>query len=232
MDLACGISARAGVPSGASTGSREAVELRDAIRTAMAAKGSFGPCPESRRPSPPAWLGWMPVFQAELDARMIALDGTDNKGRLGANAILGVSMACARAAAEASGLPLYQYLGGPGATRLPVPMMNILNGGCACPRPRGGHSGVHDRPLRRQQLPGGGPLGQRGLSCAAGDPGRPGSHGGGWRRGWLAPHVSSNRKPLEPSWPPSRRLGFGLGLTWGSQWTPPPVSSSTTAGTT
>ena len=134
VDLACGIRARAGVPSGASTGSREAVELRDGDRHRFGGKGVLKAVAGIEETIAPGLLGMDASAQAEVDAGMIALDGTPNKGRLGANAILGVSMACARGAAEASGRPLYQYLGGPGATRLPVPMMNIFNGGVHAPR--------------------------------------------------------------------------------------------------
>src|ERR1022692_306880 len=126
---ACGITARAGVPSGASTGSREAVELRDGDAHRYGGKGVLHAVAGIEETIAPNLIGMDASGQAELDARMIALDGTPNKSRLGANAILGVSMACARASAEAGGRSLYQYLGGPGATRLPVPLMNILNGG-------------------------------------------------------------------------------------------------------
>jgi enolase len=129
VELVCGVRARSGVPSGASTGSREAVELRDGDPHRYGGKGVRQAVAGIEETIAPSLIGMDASDQAELDAKMIALDGTENKGRLGANAILGVSMACARAAAEASGLPLYEYLGGPGATRLPVPMMNILNGG-------------------------------------------------------------------------------------------------------
>ncbi|EQD58350.1 enolase, partial [mine drainage metagenome] len=129
VELAGGVRARAGVPSGASTGSREAVELRDGDPNRYGGKGVHRALAGVEETIAPSLIGMDARAQADLDARMIALDGTDNKSRLGANAMLGVSMACARAAAEASGLRLYQYLGGPGASRLPVPMMNILNGG-------------------------------------------------------------------------------------------------------
>jgi enolase len=127
--LACGVTARAGVPSGASTGSREAVELRDGDAHRFGGKGVLRAVAGIEETIAPSLMGADAGAQAELDDRMITLDGTENKGRLGANAILGVAMACARAAAAAGGRPMYQYLGGPGATRLPVPLMNILNGG-------------------------------------------------------------------------------------------------------
>jgi enolase len=119
----------ASVPSGASTGENEAVELRDGDKARYGGKGVKKAVANVVDKIAPALIGRDPIHQAEIDAAMIALDGTANKGALGANAILGVSMAVARAAAEAAKLPLYAYLGGVGATRLPAPMMNIVNGG-------------------------------------------------------------------------------------------------------
>ncbi len=127
--LAGGVLSRASVPSGASTGSREAVELRDGDSRRFGGKGVSKAVDNVNDNIAPTLLGQDARQQANIDHAMIMLDGTPNKARLGANAILGVSLAVARAAAEASGLRLYQYLGGPGATRLPVPHMNILNGG-------------------------------------------------------------------------------------------------------
>jgi enolase len=117
------------VPSGASTGEHEAVELRDGDKARYGGKGVRKAVANVVEKIAPALIGRDPAHQGEIDAVMIALDGTPNKGALGANAILGVSMAVARAAASAAKLPLYAYLGGVGATRLPVPMMNIVNGG-------------------------------------------------------------------------------------------------------
>ena len=117
------------VPSGASTGEHEAVELRDGDKARYGGKGVRKAVANVVDKIAPALIGRDPARQGEIDAVMIALDGTPNKGALGANAILGVSMAVARAAAAAAKLPLYAYLGGVGATRLPVPMMNIVNGG-------------------------------------------------------------------------------------------------------
>jgi len=117
------------VPSGASTGEHEAVELRDGDKARYGGKGVRKAVANVVDKIAPALIGRDPARQGEIDAVMIALDGTPNKGALGANAILGVSMAVARAAASAAKLPLYAYLGGVGATRLPVPMMNIVNGG-------------------------------------------------------------------------------------------------------
>lgn len=129
LELECGIVADASVPSGASTGENEAVELRDGDKGRYGGKGVLNAVRNVNEILAPEITGMDCRQQAELDRRMIELDGTPNKGKLGANAILGVSMAAARAAASFCDLPLYAYLGGPGAVRLPVPMMNILNGG-------------------------------------------------------------------------------------------------------
>jgi len=120
---------RAAVPSGASTGEREALELRDKDPGRYLGKGVLKAVDNVGLTIGPAILDMDATEQAQVDAAMIALDGTENKSKLGANAILGVSMACARAAAMAAGLPLYRYLGGVSARVLPVPMMNIINGG-------------------------------------------------------------------------------------------------------
>ncbi|MCL2316658.1 MAG: phosphopyruvate hydratase [Actinomycetia bacterium] len=124
-----GTVARAGVPSGASTGAFEAVELRDGDKERYGGKGVLTAVENVTEIIAPEVLGFEASEQRILDAAMLELDGTDNKGKLGANAILGVSLATARAAAESAGLPLYRYLGGPNAHLLPVPCMNILNGG-------------------------------------------------------------------------------------------------------
>jgi len=129
VTLSNGIEASASVPSGASTGENEAVELRDGDKKRYGGKGVLKAVANVNKVIAPGLIDADLFRQAEIDRMMIDLDGTPNKGKLGANAILGVSMAVARAAAMAAGLPLYAYLGGPGATRLPVPMMNILNGG-------------------------------------------------------------------------------------------------------
>jgi enolase len=127
--LSDGTEASASVPSGASTGENEAVELRDGDKARYGGKGVLQAVDNVNELIAPEIIGMQPSSQAAIDRMMIELDGTPNKGRLGANAILGVSMAVARAAAKSARLPLYEYLGGPGAVRLPVPMMNILNGG-------------------------------------------------------------------------------------------------------
>jgi enolase len=120
---------RAAVPSGASTGENEAVELRDGDKARYGGKGTSKAVTNVNTLIAPEILGLDVRDQEEIDHAMLALDGTKNKAKLGANAILGVSMAAAKAAADASGLPLYRYLGGSAAKVLPVPMMNILNGG-------------------------------------------------------------------------------------------------------
>jgi enolase len=120
---------RAAVPSGASTGAYEAIELRDTKAKRYMGKGVAGAVKNVNEVITPEVLGMDATLQEELDQLMIELDGTANKGKLGANAILGVSLAAAKAAADSAGLPLYRYLGGCNANILPVPMMNILNGG-------------------------------------------------------------------------------------------------------
>ncbi|MBD3689978.1 phosphopyruvate hydratase [Nanchangia anserum] len=129
VGLDTGILARASVPSGASTGAFEAVERRDGDKDRYLGKGVLDAVNAVKNDIAPELLGQDPADQRAIDQIMIELDGTDNKGKLGANAILGVSLAVAKAAAEDAGLPLYKYLGGPNAHVLPVPMMNILNGG-------------------------------------------------------------------------------------------------------
>ena len=124
-----GIMGRAAVPSGASTGAFEAVELRDGDKNRYLGKGVENAVDNVNTIIAPEVEGMNVLDQVAIDELMISLDGTPNKGKLGANAILGVSMACAHAAAEALGLSLYQYIGGVNAKTLPVPMMNILNGG-------------------------------------------------------------------------------------------------------
>jgi enolase len=127
--LSGGVSAKAGVPSGASTGSREALELRDGDAKRYGGKGVRKAVANVDGEIAEELVGADARDQALIDRILIELDGTPNKGRLGANAMLGVSLAVARAAAEASGLSLYRYLGGAGATTLPVPLMNVINGG-------------------------------------------------------------------------------------------------------
>jgi enolase len=127
--LESGTMGRAAVPSGASTGSREAIELRDGDKSRWLGKGVLRAVENINTEISEAIMGLDATEQAYIDRVLIELDGTDNKARLGANATLAVSMAVAKAAAEESGLPLYRYFGGSGAMSLPVPMMNVINGG-------------------------------------------------------------------------------------------------------
>jgi len=127
--LASGVLGRAAVPSGASTGTREAVELRDGDKNRFLGKGVLKAVENVNKIISPKIIGKDPKKQKELDKLMIDLDGTENKARLGANAILGVSLAVAKAAALEADLPIYKYIGGNNARRLPVPFLNILNGG-------------------------------------------------------------------------------------------------------
>ncbi|MBI1891966.1 MAG: phosphopyruvate hydratase [Burkholderiales bacterium] len=127
--LESGVMGRAAVPSGASTGSREAIELRDGDKSRYFGKGVLKACENINTEISEAIMGLDANEQAFLDRTLIDLDGTENKGRLGANATLAVSMAVAKAAAEESGLPLYRYFGGSGSMQMPVPMMNVINGG-------------------------------------------------------------------------------------------------------
>ncbi len=127
--LECGAWGRAAVPSGASTGIHEALELRDEKKPRYGGKGVVKAVENVNRKIAIALMGWDALDQSGLDQKMLDLDGTPNKNKLGANALLGVSLAAARAAADAIGLPLYRYLGGVSARVLPVPCFNILNGG-------------------------------------------------------------------------------------------------------
>jgi len=127
--LACGARGRAAVPSGASTGTREALELRDNLDNRFLGKGVLNAVANVNEVIAPEIIGYDAMDQAGLDRSMMDIDGTENKSRMGANAILGVSMAAARAAAQACDLPLYQHLGGINARIMPIPMMNIINGG-------------------------------------------------------------------------------------------------------
>ncbi len=127
--LETGVIGRAAVPSGASTGEREALELRDGDMARYLGKGVLKAVEHVNEVIAAELIGWEASDQIGIDRKLLALDGTDFKSKLGANALLGVSMACAKAAAEDAGLPLYQYIGGSNAKELPLPMMNIINGG-------------------------------------------------------------------------------------------------------
>ncbi len=196
-ELQDGTCARAAVPSGASTGSREAVELRDGDAKRFRGKGVLQALANVNEVIAPKLQDMDARQQAVIDQTMIELDGTPNKACLGANAILGVSLAVARAAAVASKLPLYQYLGGPGATRLPVPHMNILNGGVHAHWQGADFQEFMIAPFGadsfRQALEWGSEvyhalqalLEKKGLSVGVGD------------EGGFAPQVSSNEEPFE-----------------------------------
>ncbi|PLX85991.1 MAG: phosphopyruvate hydratase [Desulfuromonas sp.] len=127
--LESGAMGRAAVPSGASTGEREALELRDGDKSRYLGKGVQKAVTNVNEVIADALIGWDASDQANIDRKLLDMDGTDFKSNLGANALLGISLACAKAAAEEAGLPLYQYLGGTNAKELPLPMMNIINGG-------------------------------------------------------------------------------------------------------
>jgi len=192
-----GSCSRAGVPSGASTGTREAVELRDGDAKRYGGKGVLKAVANVNEAIAPVLLGMDVRQQAVIDQTMIELDGTPNRAHLGANATLGVSLAVARAGSVASGLPLYQYLGGPGAVRLPVPHMNILNGGVHAhwqgPDFQEFMIAPYGAENFSQALEWGSEvyhalqslLKQKGLSVGVGD------------EGGFAPHVSSNEEPFE-----------------------------------
>ncbi|WP_343347358.1 phosphopyruvate hydratase [Sphingomicrobium sp. XHP0239] len=210
VTLEDGSMGRAAVPSGASTGAHEAVELRDGDKARWGGKGVSQAVHNVTGPIAKALTGMEAEDQAELDASLLDLDGTENKGKLGANAILGVSLATAKAAAEACRLPLYRYVGGVGATIMPVPMMNILNGGA--------HA---DNPIDFQEfmvMPVGaedfsealrmgaeifhalkGVLSERGLSVAIGD------------EGGFAPALKSSRDALDTIGEACDLAGFTLG---------------------
>jgi enolase len=210
VTLEDGSMGRAAVPSGASTGAHEAVEKRDGDKARWGGKGVSKAVQAVNGPIAETILGYDAEDQAEIDGAMIDLDGSANKGNLGANAILGVSLATARAAADARGLPLYRYVGGVGATLLPVPMMNILNGGA--------HA---DNPIDFQEfmvMPVGAPsfsealrcgteifhalksaLHSKGLSTAVGD------------EGGFAPNIASARAALDLIGEATQAAGYKLG---------------------
>ncbi len=157
--LESGVMGRAAVPSGASTGENEAIELRDGDKKRYSGKGVLKAVENVNKVIAPALIGMCSLEQRAIDKKMIALDGTKTKSNLGANAILGVSLAVAKAAAEYLGLPLYRYIGGTNTYTLPVPMMNIINGGS--------HS---DAPIAFQEFmirPVGAPSFREGLRCGA-----------------------------------------------------------------
>lgn len=204
---------RAIVPSGASTGEHEAVELRDGDKSRYLGKGVMNAVNNVNEAIAPEIVGFDVTDQAGIDRAMIELDGTPNKGKLGANAILGVSMAVAHAAADFVGLPLYRYLGGFNAKQLPTPMMNIINGGS--------HADNNVDFQEFMILPVGAPtfkesirmgaevfhalkavLHDKGLNTAVGD------------EGGFAPNLGSNREALEVIIELSKKLVTKLARTY------------------
>ncbi len=196
VHLADGTLGRAAVPSGASTGEHEAVELRDGDPKRYLGKGTRKAVQNINKKIAPAIAGMQAEEQAAIDRKMIALDGTPNKGKLGANAILAVSMAAARAAAQSQQTPLYRYLGGVGANLLPVPLMNILNGGAHADNsvdPQEFMVAAHGAAKFSEALRMGaevfhtlkGVLKKRGYSTSVGD------------EGGFAPNLKSNEEALE-----------------------------------
>ncbi len=208
--LDCGAVGRAAVPSGASTGSREAIELRDQDPARYGGKGTRRAVAHLEGEIRRALVGLPASEQVRIDQTLIALDGTDNKSRLGANALLAASMATAHAAAAAAGLPLYRYLGGAGPMLLPVPMINVINGGAHANNsldlqefmivPTGAPSFAEAvrygaevfHSLKRV-------IGERGMSTAVGD------------EGGFAPSVASNEAALELILEAIEKAGFVAG---------------------
>ena len=215
--LADGSKGRAAVPSGASTGEHEAVELRDGDKSRYLGKGTLNAVKNIANVIAPAVIGMDAEDQSGIDRKMIELDGTPTKGKLGANAILAVSMATARAQAQSENTPLYRYLGGVGANLLPVPQMNILNGGA--------HADNSVDPQEFMVVPYGAPkfaealrmgaevfhtlkgvLKKRGYSTAVGD------------EGGFAPNLKSNEEALEvvleaitkAGYKPGEQIGIAL----------------------
>ena len=187
---------RAGVPAGASTGAHEAVELRDGDKSRYGGKGVLKAVESVNRDIFDAISGFEAEEQLKIDETMIALDGTPNKARLGANAILGVSLAVAKAGAEASGLPLYRYVGGASARVLPVPMMNVLNGGVHADNAIDFQEFMI-LPRRRAFAARGGALGRRSLPRAEerAEEGRPNTNVGD--EGGFAPNLPSAEAALD-----------------------------------
>jgi len=211
VELACGALGRAAVPSGASTGVHEAVELRDKSAKRYLGKGVRKAVENVNEKIAPAVVGMDALDQVALDETMIDLDGTPNKGKLGANAVLGVSLAAAKAAAECLDVPLYRYIGGTSARVLPVPMMNILNGGS--------HADNNVDLQEFMVMPLGAPsfsealrygaevfhalksvLNSRGLSTAVGD------------EGGFAPNLKSNEEALKVIMVAIEKAGFRPGV--------------------
>jgi enolase len=229
--LESGTMGRAAVPSGASTGSREAIELRDGDKSRYLGKGVLKAVENINTEISEAVLGLDASEQAFLDKTLIDLDGTDNKSRLGANATLAVSMAVARAAAEESGLPLYRYFGGMGGMQLPVPMMNVINGGA--------HA---NNSLDLQELmiiPVGAPASARRVRYGAevfhalkkilGD--KRHQHGAVGDEGGFAPSVENHEAAIQLILEAIDKAGYTAASRSPWAWTAPPASSTRTAST-
>jgi len=210
VHLADGTTGRAAVPSGASTGEHEAVELRDNDAKRYLGKGTLKAVENINKKIAPAVMGMDAEQQSAIDHKMISLDGSPNKGNLGANAILAVSMATARAAASSLDTPLYRYLGGVGANLLPVPLMNILNGGAHADNsvdPQEFMIAPHGAPKFSEALRMGaevfhtlkGVLKKRGYSTAVGD------------EGGFAPNLKSNEEALEVVLEAIQKAGYKPG---------------------
>ena len=210
VELAGGALGRAAVPSGASTGAHEAWELRDGAKTVYLGKGVTKAVANVQKILAPELVGMDALDQVAVDKAMIALDGTENKKKVGANAILAVSLATAKAAAQQVGLPLYKYLGGPNAKVLPVPMMNIVNGGAHSDAPIDFQEFMimpKDFPTFSEALRAGveifhalkGELKKRGLSTAIGD------------EGGFAPALSSAEDALDSIANAVKAAGYKFG---------------------
>lgn len=210
VQTAAGVMARAAVPSGASTGAHEALEMRDGDKSRYSGKGVLKAVKNVNEKIADELLGYEVTNQSMIDKLLLDLDGTDNKATLGANAILGVSLACAKAAALEVGLPLYQYVGGTNSNRLPVPLMNILNGGAHA------NNGLDVQEFMiapvcggsfREALRAGSEvfhalkkiLDEKGLSTGVGD------------EGGFAPDLKSNREALELTAKAVEKAGYKLG---------------------
>jgi enolase len=223
--LSSGAQGRAAVPSGASTGEHEAVELRDGDAKRYAGKGVIEAVRNVNEVLGPRLEGRSATDQIEIDAEMMDADGTPNKSKLGANAILSVSLAVARAAAQDCGLPLYRYLGGPMARVLPVPMMNILNGGAHASNnvdaqefmivpigaetfPEGLRMGVEVFHALKKVL------GKMGLSTAVGD------------EGGFAPDLPSGEEAMSVITEAIQQAGYMHGMKSRSLWIQPQANST------
>jgi enolase len=214
VGLSGGAGGRAAVPSGASTGAHEAVELRDGDAERYGGKGVLRAVTNVLETIAPALLGVDAADQALVDETLIELDGSPNKANLGANALLGVSLACAHAAAAAYDLPLYRYLGGTRANTLPVPMFNILNGGQHAADSTDFRSSGH---AVRAPTFSGAPAGIPRPPCQA----RPWSRHRPGRRGGFARRCRRTRRPSRSSCGPSNEPATGPERTWRWRWIPP-----------